>query len=73
MSEFNRADFELMMDELILVAIKDPELQDAISWLDKTDVYGAGLNFYEKCYEVLVQHNIKISAKEWLANKNGKS
>ena len=70
MSANDSLEFKSMIDEIVLFASNDPELQTSIAWLDTTNVYGMNLTFYEKCFEVLWQYDIKKKAKEWVSKKN---
>ena len=60
--------FEQNMDDLVLFSKDDPELADGIRWVDE-QAQKKGVSFYDECYRLLYNHDVKIKAKDWLQNK----
>lgn len=58
-----------MVDELVAFADYDPVLKEGIAWLDKTDMYGKDLDFYDKVYQCLHNHDVNQKASEWLRQR----
>ena len=56
--------FKMMCDELVLCASKDPELKDALEWVDDT-AHKKGITTYDRIYEILQKHGYNINAKNW--------
>ena len=59
MTELSK-DFMEMVDILVVdFADHDQKLKTSIEWLDKTNVYGTNLNFYEKVQEMVSRANMR--------------
>ncbi len=65
-------DFMEMVDVLVDFADHDQELKTSIGWLDKTKVYGADLNFYEKVQEIVRRSDVRKKAEEWNKERENK-
>ena len=61
--------FTKMVDELVEFSEHDPELSDALKWLDG-EAQKKGLSFYDMVYQVLYKHDVNSKAKEWLNSRN---
>ena len=60
--------FNHMVDELVEFSEYDPELADGIAWLD-VQARKSNVSFYDKVYEVLLKHEARTKAKEWLKSR----
>jgi len=61
--------FTRVVDELVYLSENDPELANAIKWVDKQS-NKKGITFYEMVFEILHKHDIKIKANQWLNSRN---
>lgn len=60
---------EKMVDELVQTMDNDPELKDAIKYLDEK-ARKKGITLYDMVLEVLLKHDADERASEWLRKKN---
>jgi hypothetical protein len=58
----------MMVDELVILSKDDPELQDAIKWLDK-QAQKKGITFYDMVLDVMTRDDVNKKAKKWLKQK----
>jgi len=61
--------FRQMVDEIIIMAEKDPELKEGVQWLDKMATE-QGVSFYDIVFKVLMLNDQDKSAKKWLEDKD---
>jgi hypothetical protein len=61
--------FDEMVDDLVEFSQHDQELADSIAWLDER-ARKHNVSFYDEVYEVLVKHEARTKAKEWLRLRN---
>jgi len=61
--------FTEMVDDIVQKAQDDPELADAIKWLDE-QARQKGVSFYDIIFEVLHEHEIKEKARKWMRDRN---
>ena len=62
--------FEQHIDDLVLFSKDDPELADDLRWVDE-QAQKKGVSFYDECYHLLYNYDVKCKAKDWLQNKGG--
>ena len=60
--------FTSMIDDMVEFADFDPELKDAIAWVDEQS-QKKGITFYDMIYEILQTHETQERAKEWMDEK----
>ena len=61
--------FTSMIDDMVEFADFDPELKDAIAWVDEQS-QKKGITFYDMVFEVLYTNDINSKAKTWLITRN---
>jgi len=61
--------FTKMIDSLVEYSNSDPELADGIRWIDG-QAQKKGIDFYDMVYEVLMTHDSRQRAKEWMKDKS---
>ena len=65
----SREFFTQMVDELVTCSENDPDMIDAIKWLD-SQAQKKGITFYDMIYEVLYKYDMDSKAQKWLNNRN---
>ena len=68
MSLDSRTFFTKMIDDLVEYMDQDPELADGLRWADE-QAQKKGISFYDECYHLLYNYDVKCKAKDWLQNK----
>lgn len=68
MTSKNSKYFRNMVDELVEFGKFDPELAEAITWLDEK-AQKKGVSFYDMVFEVLYKYDISNKAKEWMKQR----
>ena len=61
--------FKKMVDDLVLYSEYDQELAEGLRWLDEQARYEQ-LDIYQMVLKVMLRHDAKSRAKDWLRCRN---